>query len=59
MNEKKLKLGIDEFTITIFPQKNTIITKWINTASSIIEHFSNATKIESILNGKLEEMNHN
>ncbi len=59
MNDKMLKLGIDEFTLTIFPKEKEIISKWINTASSIIEHFSTTTKIESILNGKLEEMRHN
>ena len=59
MNNKMLKLGIDEFTLTIFPKEKEIISKWINTASSIIEHFSTTTKIESILNGKLEEMRHN
>lgn len=51
---KEMRVGIDEFTLTILLNNKCTAMEWISCAENIIQQFLKKTKIETVLNGTLE-----
>ena len=55
--EKKMLIGIDEFTLTILLKNKCNAINWINYAENIIGDFVQKSELETVLNGTLQEVN--
>ena len=51
---KELLVGVDEFSLVLFPQTSIVNSKWVNTACLMIKEFLVLSKIETLFGDVVE-----